>query len=253
MTPHLRYAQVRRGHNRNEGPGTGIIEFKDLYYFLDAVRILERGGALEDPVADGLDAWLSVYLDWLETSRAGAREQASANNHGTYFDLQAAAIAARLGDRARLRDTLIRAQARLAGQIAPDGAQPHEMRRTTTAHYCLFNLQGWVNLLRLGRRAGLLRPDPGAEPWVRLARALDWTLGHDLARWPHPQIGPFDPDRGLPLAAHAGALGLRPAVDPAAVAAAKALFDPHDGIPPFWALTDAELAGAGTATGMAKP
>jgi hypothetical protein len=245
MTPHLRYAQVRRGHNGNEGPGTGIIEFKDLYYFLDAVRILERGGALGQNTADGLDAWLAAYLGWLETSRPGARERASANNHGTYFDLQVAAIAARLGDRARLRDTLIRAQARLAGQIAPDGTQPHEMRRTTTAHYCLFNLQGWLNLLRLGRRAGLLRPDPDAEPWVRVVRALDWTLGHDLARWPHAQIGAFDPDRGLPLAAHAGALGLRPPADPAAVAAMKPLFDPHDGIPPFWALTDAGPAQAG--------
>jgi hypothetical protein len=114
------------------------------------------------------------------------------------------------------------------------------MRRTTTAHYCLFNLQGWLNLLRLGRRTGLLRPDPEAEPWVRLVRALDWTLGHDLARWPHPQIGPFDPDRGLPLAAHAGALGLRPPADPAAVAAMRPLFDPHDGIPPFWALAAAD-------------
>jgi len=252
MTPHLRYAQVRRGHNRNEGPGTGIIEFKDLYYFLDAVRLLERGGALEPAVADGLDAWLAAYLGWLETSRAGVRERASANNHGTYFDLQAAAVAARLGDRARLRDTLIRAQARLTGQIAPDGTQPHEMRRTTTAHYCLFNLQGWLNLLRLGQRAGVLRPDPQAEPWARVARALDWTLEHDLARWPHPQIGPFDPDRGLPLAAHAGALGLRAPADPAAVAATKPLFDPHDGIPPFWALTDPGLVKTGAkATGTA--
>jgi hypothetical protein len=245
MTPHLRYAQVRRGRNWNRGTGAGIIEFKDLYYFLDAVRILERGGALAPAVTDGLDAWLKAYLSWLETSRPGARERASANNHGTYFDLQAAAIAARLGDRARLRDTLVRAQARLAGQIAPDGTQPHEMRRTTTAHYCLFNLQGWLNLLRLGRRTGLLRPDPEAEPWVRLVRALDWTLGHDLARWPHAQIGAFDPDRGLPLAAHAGALGLRPPADPAAVAAMRPLFDPHDGIPPFWALTDAGLVAAG--------
>jgi hypothetical protein len=242
MTPHLRYAQVRRGRNSDEGTGTGIIEFKDLYYFLDAVRLLERGDALAPATAAGLDAWLKAYLGWLETSRPAAREQASGNNHGTYFDLQAAAIAARLDDRERLRDTLIRAEARLAGQITADGLQPHEMRRTTTAHYCLFNLQGWLNLLRLGKRCGLLRPDPGAEPWVRVVQALDWTLGHDLARWPHAQIGPFDPERGLPLAAHAGALGLRPATDPATLAAAKPVFDPHDGIPPFWALTDPSLA-----------
>ena len=77
MTPHLRYAQVRRGRNWNQGTGAGIIEFKDLYYFLDAVRLLERGGALEPAAAAGLAAWLRAYLDWLDSSRQGARERAA--------------------------------------------------------------------------------------------------------------------------------------------------------------------------------
>ena len=235
MTPHLRYAQVRRGWNRNEGNGTGIIEFKDLYYFLDAVRLLERAGALPPPTRDGLAAWLAAYLDWLATSRQGRHERAATNNHGTYYDLQMAAIAAWLGDRATLRAALVRAQARLTGQITPEGRQPEEMRRSTTAHYCFFNLQGWLALLRIGRRSGILDPDPAAEPWDRLARALDWTLAQDATAWPHRQIGPFDPERVLPLAAHAAEAGFAAARP----AEGKPRFDPHDGIPPYWALTAA--------------
>ena len=245
MTPHLRYAQVRRGRNWNVGTGAGIIELKDLYYVLDAVRLLEAGGALEPGDARGLDAWLAAYLDWLETSPQGARERGARNNHGTYYDLQVAAIAARLGRRETLRMALVRAQARIPAQVASDGTQPEEMARTTTAHYVLFNLQGWANLLRIGLRTGLLRVDPTAEPWDRLARATVWALGQDLAAWPWRQIEPFDAGRALPLAAHALETGLLAAADlPAAFrgrdfAAETPRFSPHDGPPPWWALTSA--------------
>jgi len=248
MAPHLRYAQVRPGWNRDEGVGTGIIELKDLYYFLDAVRLLERGGALDAPTRDGLQDWLAAYLDWLTGSRPGAHERAARNNHGTYYDLQVAAIAARLGDRATLRESLVRAQARLPGQFAASGAQPEELRRSATAHYCLYNLQGWLNLVRIGRRSGLLRPDFAAEPWSRLAAAVAWVLDHDLARWPHRQVGDFDPGRGLPLAAHALEVGIADlGRDTAALRgqrfrADKPVFTPHDGVPPYWALTGAEPA-----------
>lgn len=234
MTPHLRYAQVRRGRNWNRGTGAGIIEFKDLHYFLDAVRILDAGGALPDATRTGLEAWLRAYLAWLETSPQGARERGARNNHGTYYDLQVAAILAYLGEREFLRRVLVRAQTRLAAQIAGDGTQPEELRRKTTAHYVFFNLQGWLNLLRLGRRVGLLDPDFAAPPWLRLARAVDWALAQDLAAWPYPQLDPFDAERAVPLAAHAAALGLPVAAAPGT---AKPVFDPHDGVPPFWPLT----------------
>lgn len=237
MTPHLRYAQVRRGRNWNRGTGAGIIEFKDLYYLLDAVRILEAGGALPEATGAGLRDWLRAYLGWLETSRQGLRERGARNNHGVYYDLQTGAILAWLGNREALRRVLIRAQTRLAAQIRSDGVQPEEMKRKTTAHYVFFTLQGWVNLLRLGRRSGLLNPDPAAGPWSRLAAGVGWALGQDLAAWPWPQIDPFDAERAAPLALHAAALGL-PAAPPAipAPGSVKPVFDPHDGVPPFWEL-----------------
>ena len=62
MNPHLRYAQVRRGHNNDEGIGQGIIEFKDLYFFLDAVRLLERSTSFGGEDRKGFTDWLRSYF-----------------------------------------------------------------------------------------------------------------------------------------------------------------------------------------------
>jgi hypothetical protein len=234
MNPHLRYSQVRRGWNRDEGVGTGIIEFKDFYYFLDAVRILESGGVLPPSVGAGLSAWLREYLGWLLDSRQGAHERAATNNHGTYYDLQVSAVAARLGERDVLRETLLRAQARVAAQMTPSGEQPEEMSRRTKAHYCLFNLQGWMNLIRVGRRTGMLRPDFDVEPWTRVRAAVLWVLERDMAACSGES---FDVDRMAPLAAQARENGIiLPASGRRGSMPARPVFDPHDGIAPYWPL-----------------
>jgi hypothetical protein len=134
MTPHMRYAQVRRGRSGDENPGTGIIEFKDVQQLLDAARLAERAGAFGPADAAAFRDWLEAYLDWLLTSAAGRRELRATNNHGTFFDLQIAAIAAWLDKRELLRATQVRAQSRLVQQIAEPGEQPEEMTRTATAH-----------------------------------------------------------------------------------------------------------------------
>lgn len=237
MTPHLKYAQVRPGWNGNVGVGTGIIEFKDIHYLLDAVRLLESGGALPAATKEGLRSWLRSYLAWLTDSRPGRHERAAVNNHGIWYDLQTGAIAGWLGERDALRDALIRAEARIPGQITADGSLPHEMTRADTAHYCLFTLQAFVMTARLGRRTGLSRPDPAAFPWNRVAAAVERTLSYDLRAWPFRQKGAFDPERGAALALHAAQTGLAGPDPAAAPASGPACFNPHDGIPPWWRLT----------------
>jgi hypothetical protein len=46
MNPHLTYAQVRGRWPGDTGAKSGLIEMKDLYYLLDAVRLVERRRAL---------------------------------------------------------------------------------------------------------------------------------------------------------------------------------------------------------------
>lgn len=151
MNPHLAFAQVHPGHS--EITGFGVIEMKDLYFLLDAVRILERAGAMDATATAAFRAWLEKYLVWLRTSPQGTAERPGRNNHGTCYDLQLGAIAAVARRRAGVGcSKCFAACARaLLDQFAADGSQPEELKRTPSQHYAAFNLQSWLNLARLGR------------------------------------------------------------------------------------------------------
>lgn len=232
MNPHLRYAQVQAGRDDGEGQSFGVIEGKDLYFFLDAVRLLERAGTLSPDDVSALREWLAAYLGWLRTSRQGVAERRARNNHGTCYDLQVGAVAAYLGDVPTLLSTFFQSRERLLEQFDADGAQPEELSRTQTAHYCCFNLQSWMNLATLADACGSPLWDFTGSDGRGLRRGLAWLDAlASRERWPHRQSGSFDRDRFLPLRAFLrryagdGALG---------TAGWKPIFHPHDGIKPFW-------------------
>jgi hypothetical protein len=241
MNPHLEYAQVRWGHNGNKGSGRGIIEMKDLYYFLDGVRLLERGEFLSCAEQDELRTWLARYLDWLRKNEQGHGERATSNNHGTYYDLQVVAIATYLDVPGIIRETLRDSRSRLMAQFDSSGAQPEELKRTTTAHYCCFNLQGWINLVTLGEVAGEdLWSFQGCDG-RGIRRGMEWILSHVGQDWPYPQLDEFDAGRFAPIAhVCARKFGEKPGAVGDLIASAediKPLFYPHDGIMPFWQLS----------------
>jgi hypothetical protein len=243
MNPHLRFAQVRKGHNGEEGNGDGIIEMKDLYFFLDAVRLLVRGGALGKSEEAQFKEWLSEYLNWLLHSPQGVNEMRAPNNHGVLFDLQVVAIAAFLGDHKVLIESFRRSQDRVRQHFAPDGSQPRELARTNTAHYCAFNLQCWANLARLAEACG---EDLGAyesSDGRGFRRALAWFLAESSGEtWPHPQAESFDYLRREPLLVEhqrrfSGQLSADWGGDIESTIKARPVFFAHDGIAPFWLLS----------------
>jgi hypothetical protein len=239
MNPHLSYAQVRGRWPGDTGAKSGLIEMKDLYYLLDAVRIVERSGALDEDERAAFRAWLRDYLEWLQTSEQGTEERLTRNNHGTCYDLQTASIAAFLGDAELLERTFLTSRERILEQFTAEGGQPHEMTRTQTAHYCLFNLQCWVNLATLAEACGHDLWSFEGQDGRGLARAFGWLLPHmAMESWPHQQIEPFDTSRYLPLYFCArDRSGARPfGVPSLAVEQCDPLFFPHDGIKPFWVL-----------------
>ena len=239
LNPNLDYAQVRMGHGGNKGSHTGVIEFKDLYYYLDVVGHLELTCPEISGSVDSFRGWLEEYLQWLKRSLQGLEEKQARNNHGTYYDLQVASIASFLGDYGTLRETFVRAQSRISQQFSADGAQPEELSRTISAHYCFYNLQGWLSLCRLGRANGFDLWAYESRQGASVRRAVDWLLRQHGAKWPYRQIEDFDEERYYPLWHHARMLGWEGqqlgGVDLLAV---KPLFHPHDGIMPYWALLD---------------
>lgn len=234
MNPHLRYAQVRMGHNKNNGMSTGLIEFKDLYYMLDAVKLLRASGALDVSVQKGLDGWFGEYLDWLKSSKQGSKERAANNNHGILYDVQILSVAHFMGDWVEVNHVMRRARDRIGEQFTLEGSQPHELTRTMTLHYCAFNLQSWANL-------AVALPALGFDIWhyrhpggACLEQAFRWLLGLASKDWPFAQIEPFNIDRLLPLKVISNReySGFQePVAGPD-----SHRFWPHDGIRPYWQL-----------------
>lgn len=239
MNPHLEYAQVKPGTGMPKGRSWGLIEMKDLYFFLDAVRLVERSGEFTKRDSAGLREWMVEYLEWFLKSDQGREECRAANNHGTCFDLQVAAISAYIGDVDALIATFRRSRERIAGQFDDSGKQTHELKRTQTEHYCAFNLQCWVNLANLAARCGDNLWQYRGMNGRSLAVALRWLLSRYCAgEWPYEQIEVFDRDRYLPLifSARAQCDPDRAKFNPLGVLR-KPLFFPHDGIMPFWMLS----------------
>jgi len=223
MNPSLRFAQARMGHDGNAGQSFGIIETRDFYAFLEAVRFL--GDCAEIEI---LKDWLQSFLDWLVDSPQGQAEERARNNHGICYDLQVASIAAAVERTDIILQCYWRTLSRATDHFLPDGSQPHELNRTLSQHYAAFNLQNWLNLFAVYDGCGL-------RPWESeaaqcIAKASEWLVSQSVAGWRHRQIAPFDSRRLAPIRAvfetRQGSGFSLPPGD----------FHPDDGIPLYWQL-----------------
>ena len=192
MNPHLNYGQCVRG--REGGNPFGIIESAYLTDVLDADALLRDTPAWTTTDHTRLAAWFRDFLSWLTTSELGQREANDKNNHGTWFDVQAASFALFVGDEAHARQILLAArQRRIAAQIEPDGTMPHELRRTKSAGYTLYNTRAMIRLARLGEALGIDLWNFQTGDGRSLRKALDFLSAYadpDKA-WTHKQIEPF--------------------------------------------------------------
>jgi len=143
MSPYLDYASVWNG----TGHPAGVMEMKDLYFMLDAVRLVERGGFLSEEEQRDLRNWFELYLNWMESSTLGRLEYSLSNNvHGVFYDAQAIAIAAYLNNTAKMIYYVERAVPRMKAYTEHFFSSSSSWR---TSYQHLFALQGWSTLARL--------------------------------------------------------------------------------------------------------
>lgn len=250
MNPHLTYSQVVMGKNDNKGTASGLIETKDFYFFLDAVRLVKQSSLWTEHDELTMNTWCRNFLNWLSSSEQGLREVRARNNHGNAYDLQVYALAAYLGDTDTMYDVMIRASSRLQSHVLLDGRQPHELKRTTTAHYTAFNLHLWLSLSSLlENTAGLSLVESeqsygehGRHSSLKLAGA--WVLRYGLLPiWPFKQIDEFDKARYQhiyhSMVRHLPGFQDRYGHRFEAFDQAKDVYFPHDGIAPYWKLSAA--------------
>ena len=198
MNPDLQHAQLVKGVN--DGRGTGIIETTRLLNVLDGIGMLQGSKSWTTADQAGLKKWIADYNRWLHESKNGLEEQAAANNHGSWYDVQSTAFYLFLGDATAARDVAESAKKRrIAVQIEPDGSQPLELARTNSFGYCSFNLCALTLLADLGQRQHVDLWNYRTEDGRSLRSAIDWMVPYATGEkaWTHQQISRFSFNRIL--------------------------------------------------------
>ncbi|GAA0406148.1 alginate lyase family protein [Microbispora corallina] len=191
MNPRLTYTQFIPC--KVDGRGIGIIDFSQQFTdILDATAILDLGAPTWTRADhDAMRSWYADFLTWLRTSPNGIEEAAAANNHGSFYDMQNAALALATGQRDLARQIVEDAEVkRLDVQLAADGSQPNEISRTRSWHYSTFNLVALTRLAAVGEHAGVNLWTYRTPQGGGLATSIDYLLpvASGAAAWPHPEL-----------------------------------------------------------------
>jgi hypothetical protein len=189
MTPGLKYAQVRLGHNGNLGNPPGVLDTRDFAQVVAVIPALRGSPALTAEEEQAIQAWFGEHYRWLRTAPAAQAEHAAKNNHGTWFLVQAAAIAHYLGRDDEARAWYEEDKARIAAQFAPDGSQPEEIRREDGLHYSHFNLQAHLQLAVQAKACGIDLWNYPAPNGAGLKKGIAYLRPYNTApeTWPHKE------------------------------------------------------------------
>ncbi len=189
MNPNLNYGQFIPG--RSAGRGVGIIESRVLIDIGEVLALIGQSPCWNDVDQRLLTVWYNTFLDWLLTSPIGEDESDRSNNHGTWYDNQVAYLALQTG-REDIAEQYLRSiiDRRIPEQIAADGSQPHELKRTRTLSYTKFNLRALITAARLGDKLELDIWKVTNGEGGNIAAAIDFLADNavDNGPWPFEQI-----------------------------------------------------------------
>lgn len=196
MNPNLEYAQIIPGRYNNKGRSYGVIDTYSFVEMLDAVQLLEQSEAFTARDSKQLKAWFGKLLNWILTSEQGQEEAQQKNNHSTAYDAQVIAFALYAGNRP-VAEKMIREfpATRMFKQIAPDGKQPEELRRTLAFGYSQFNLNHMIDVFLMAKKIEIPIDQSTSADGRNFYKAMDFLapyVGKDVSAWPYQQISEWD-------------------------------------------------------------
>ena len=199
MNPNLNYAQSIPGIT--EGRGIGIIDTRGLVHLIDGIQILKSSNQLSQIQYDGLQTWFGEYLHWLLTSPNGIDEADEHNNHGTYYDIQAIAMALFVEKTDEAVKVLNeKTKARIDSQLELNGSQPHELARTLSWTYSQMNLEGFFQLAALSENVNIDLWNYVSPSGKSIKQAFFWMLPYAQGKpWEYKQLNPANQSTYLDL------------------------------------------------------
>ena len=210
MNPNLNYGQGIPGET--EGRPAGLISARGLVDMMDGLGLLEKSDSWTIADRQAMRAWLEQYFKWLTTSDIGLGELKAKNNHGTFCNDQAAAIALFLGKVDYARSLVLQATNRLDSQIETDGRQPLELVRTKSFGYSAFNLRALIDLASIGQNVGVDLWHYKSAKGVGICDAVAFMAPYadTKKQWPFEQIHGYDHSPLADVLLRAGAVYSQP-------------------------------------------
>lgn len=193
MNPNMNFGQVVPCEKT--GRKEGVLEMSQaLTQVMDGLRMLDTG-APGWTAADqsGMSAWFTAYLKWSTTASIAVAEGKATNNHGTWKDLQDAALEYYLGQTSAAKTLVTSIKKRIDKQIDSAGKQPMEMSRTRPWHYANYNLQGLIRLAELGKKLGVNLWSYTNASGGSMTKAVDFLLpyGTGAKKWTFSDLDVF--------------------------------------------------------------
>lgn len=189
MNPNVNYGQYVPG--RSEGRCFGIIEFGGLLEVIKFLELAKDRNIISKQIEEGMFNWFTDYSNWLKNSPLGIEEATRKNNHATHYDMQLLSILVYLNKINDVKNYLsTTTKDRIFSQIEPDGSQPLELARTKSFSYSVMNLNGFLELAKLGQKVGVNLWDVASKDGRSIKKGYQYMLPYltNQKKWKYIQI-----------------------------------------------------------------
>ncbi|CAE6523890.1 unnamed protein product [Rhizoctonia solani] len=183
MNPRIEFGQVVRGPPGTQaGSYMGILDMRSLVKVVNAILVLQETQSpyWSQDLDAKMKAWATQYVQWVEASAVGKKAARAANNHGSFYPNQIAALKILSGDIAGARVVLQSYfDNQFQDQIVASGEQPLEAVRTRPFHYRCFNLEAMITNAKLGDYIGINYWSIRTKYGATIQTAVDYLVSLD--------------------------------------------------------------------------
>ncbi|CAE7073335.1 unnamed protein product [Rhizoctonia solani] len=183
MNPKIEFGQVVRGPPGTQaGSYMGILDMRALVKVVNAILVLRE---TQSPYwtqdhDEKMKTWATQYIQSVEASAVGRKAARAANNHGSFYPNQIAALKILSGDIAGARLVLQSYfDNQFQDQVVASGEQPLEAARTRPFHYRCFNLEAIITNAKLGDYIGINYWSVRTKYGATIQTAVDYLISLD--------------------------------------------------------------------------